>query len=57
VLSLSVGGVNFIDFARFAEQWLKEDCGFCEGADLTGDEDVDSSDLEELVEVWLDGIA
>jgi hypothetical protein len=56
ILRLSVRGVNFVDFAGFAEQWLRAGCGFCEGADLTGDGDVNFSDLEELVEVWLDSV-
>ncbi len=55
VLRVSGGPVNMIDFARFAEQWLKTGCGFCGGADLTGDGNVDFSDLEKLAEDWLAG--
>lgn len=56
VLQLSVGGVNLVDFAEFAEQWLKTGCGFCGGADLTSDGDANFGDLEELIEDRLDGI-
>ncbi len=55
VLRVSVRGLDLIDFAMFAEQWLKTDCGSCEGADLTGDGNVNLSDLEEFAKNWLDG--
>lgn len=53
VLRLSVGNTNFINFAEFAKQWLKTDCGFCGGADLTSDSDVTIHDLSVLAEYWL----
>jgi hypothetical protein len=54
VLRVGVRGLDFIDFAAFAEQWFKTNCGSCEGADLTGDGNVNLSDLEEFVNNWLD---
>lgn len=56
VLRFSAGGINMIDFADFAEHWRERGCGFCGGADLTGDGNVDFSDLEKLAENWLAGV-
>jgi hypothetical protein len=47
------GDVNLLDFAKLAEQWLKTDCGLCGGADLTGDEDVNTKDLRVMNQNWL----
>ena len=48
------GEVDVADFARFAEQWLKSDCGDCGGADLAGDDQqVDFNDLEVFASDWL----
>jgi hypothetical protein len=54
VLRVSVRGLDLIDFATFAEQWLNINCGSCEGADFTGDGNVNLGDLEEFVNNWLD---
>jgi hypothetical protein len=45
--------VNFVDFSLFAEHWLDTICGVCNGADLTGDGNVDMDDLLEFTENWL----
>jgi hypothetical protein len=49
--------VDFYSFARFAEQWLEEDCtelnNWCGGADFEPDGDVDRVDLKRFVEEWL----
>ena len=51
--------VDFYSFARFAEQWLQEDCSesnnWCDGADLYVDENniVNRLDLKVFVEQWL----
>ena len=51
--------VNFEHFARFAENWLREECSqlnnFCDGADLYADENniVNRLDLGVFVEQWL----
>jgi hypothetical protein len=51
--------VNFEHFARFAENWLWEDCDegndWCNGADLYVDENniVNRLDLKVFVEQWL----
>ncbi len=49
------GDVDFVDFALFADQWQQIGCGECGGAELTGDGNVDISDLKEFVENWLFG--
>jgi len=46
-------GVNSADFALLAQYWLAEDCGDCNGADLTGDSKVDIEDLQVLAGNWL----
>ncbi|MHC4739181.1 MAG: leucine-rich repeat domain-containing protein [Planctomycetota bacterium] len=46
--------VNFIDFGILASQWLQIACGQCEGAELTGDENVDIDDLSIMAESWLE---
>lgn len=43
--------VDFEDFARFAEQWLRDRGKLV--ADLDGDEDVDLEDLRMFVDEWL----
>jgi hypothetical protein len=51
--------VDFHDYARFAENWLREPCNegnnFCDGADLYVDEYniVNRLDLKVFVEEWL----
>jgi mannan endo-1,4-beta-mannosidase len=45
--------VDFIDFAFFSEHWQTSGCGVCGGADLTGDGNVDETDLAELIANWL----
>jgi len=50
-------GVNFIDFAFFADHWGQNNCNeanyYCEGTDLDFSGTVDKADLEILVENWL----
>ncbi len=48
--------VDMADFALFAGNWMKKNCGQCNGADLTGDGNVDENDLNKLTENWLVGI-
>ena len=48
------GDVNWLDFARFARQWVKTGCGDCDGADLAGDDGkVNGRDLKVIAESWL----
>ncbi|MBA7485557.1 hypothetical protein ES707_21105 [subsurface metagenome] len=51
-------GVNFIDFAFFAEYWGDDNCDsgndYCQGTDLDFSGTVDEADLEILVENWLE---
>jgi len=50
------GDVDFVDFAVFAEQWLKVGCGNCSGADLADDDGwIGLGDLEVLTGSWLKG--
>ncbi len=48
---------NMLDFAQFANQWLRADCeesnNWCQGADFDKNSDVDLSDLAEITESWL----
>ena len=50
-------GVDFLDYALFAEHWLEENCGSlnnnCEGCDFDRSGVVDSLDLGELTNDWL----
>ena len=53
-------GVNFVDFAYFAERWLESDCdpfsnNFCGGADMDSSGTVDMQDLAIFAENWLNG--
>jgi len=48
-------GVDFLDFALFAENWASMVCGNCGGADLTGDGNVMPDDLGKFTENWLTG--
>jgi len=49
--------INFKDFAVFAWWWLSDDCsganGWCDGADVTFDGNVDWEDLEFYIGCWL----
>ena len=49
--------VEFDEFAKLAEQWLRTGCdnsnGWCSGADINKDKVVDLLDLDLLVEKWL----
>lgn len=47
--------VDFKDFSLFAAHWLETDCGLCscDRADFTGNGQVDSYDLKELCDNWL----
>jgi hypothetical protein len=53
-------GVNFADFAYFADRWLESDCAssnnFCGGADIDLSGSVDMADLAIFAENWLEGI-
>ncbi|MHC4659698.1 MAG: hypothetical protein ACYS83_11080, partial [Planctomycetota bacterium] len=54
------GGIDFEDFALFALQWGRTDCGiindWCDGADFYQNNDVSLSDLSVLVANWLTGV-
>ena len=50
------GDVDLPDFAAFAARWQRNHCGACDGADLTGDEEVGPDDLREFAENWLAGV-
>jgi hypothetical protein len=45
--------VDFRDFAALASHWLDNDCGDCDGTDLTGDGEVNMNDLLDISENWL----
>jgi hypothetical protein len=49
--------VQFEDFARFAKNWLREDCTtlnkWCDGADLNHIDGVSVIDLKLFVDEWL----
>ena len=45
--------VDLDDFACFAPQWRRTGCGQCDGADLTGEGNVDFADLKEFSKNWL----
>jgi hypothetical protein len=51
------GIVNFRDFAKFALNWLEDDCfatgDNCKGADFTFNDFVDTNDLAFFIECWL----
>jgi hypothetical protein len=51
------GLINFIDFAKFALNWLEDDCfatgDNCQHADFTFNDFVDNNDLAFFVECWL----
>jgi hypothetical protein len=52
-------GVDFIDFAFFAQHWLDDRCNaanyFCEGTDFDNSGSVGFTDLEILADNWLNG--
>jgi len=52
-------GVNFADFAYFADRWHTTGCNssnnFCGGADMNHSGTVDMQDLEMFAEEWLSG--
>ncbi|MEN6309824.1 MAG: GLUG motif-containing protein [Anaerohalosphaeraceae bacterium] len=48
------GRMDLADFAILAAYWQAADCGFCGGADLTGDQSVDLFDLQVFAEQWLE---
>jgi carbohydrate esterase-like protein/concanavalin A-like lectin/glucanase superfamily protein/GDSL-like lipase/acylhydrolase family protein len=45
--------VNLIDFLKFWDQWLQTGCDLCDGAELSGDGDIDINDLLVLADDWL----
>jgi len=50
------GRVDFVDFAKFALYWPQTACGACGGVDLTGEGDVNFSDVKKLAGNWLTGV-
>jgi len=46
------GRVDFLDMAVFASQWLRDNCGRCDGADLVDDDHVDLADLAVYAAHW-----
>jgi len=57
VVSIGPICVEFEDYARFAEHWMKSDCSWfnnwCDGADFKPDGDVDRLDLQRFFDKWL----
>jgi hypothetical protein len=54
------GGVNFIDFAFFASNWLCSGCAFCpwcNRADINRSGEVDYFDVKIIADNWLKGIS
>jgi len=53
-------GVDYIDFAFFAQRWHRQGCspgnGNCEGADVDGSGTVDFSDFEIFAAHWMEGV-
>lgn len=53
-------GVDYIDFAFFAQRWRRQNCapgnGNCEGADVDRSGTVDFIDLEIFAARWLEGV-
>ena len=52
------GGVDFADFAFFADNWGDSGCtacSWCNGADLDRNGEVNFSDLKIIVDNWLEG--
>ena len=45
-------GVNFVDYAFFAEYWLQRIYGDCDGVELTGDGKVNWIDFDVFAEYW-----
>lgn len=50
--------VDFVDYAQFAEEWLNSGCdnlnGFCNGADIVINGEVNMEDLAKFTQRWLD---
>ncbi len=49
-------GVNFLDYAYFMQRWMQSGCGECDGADMSGEGDVDGKDLRLFCDLWLTGM-
>ncbi len=47
------GSVDLRDLAIFSHNWMRENCGFCDNADINGDHVVDLIDLLLLSENWM----
>jgi spore germination protein YaaH len=45
--------MDMISFANLAANWRQTGCGFCGGADLSGNGNVDVADLQVMAENWL----
>ena len=45
--------VDYIDFAKFAANWMMTNCGFCGAADYDGNSSVDADDLIIFANQWL----
>jgi len=41
-----ISWMNFTEYAVLAGHWMDTDCGDCDGADFTGDDDVNMPDLD-----------
>lgn len=48
-------GVGLEDFSLLSRNWLRQECGDCEGVDLDGDSIVALSDLLSFSDQWLGG--
>jgi beta-glucanase (GH16 family) len=53
VYSATPMAMDMISFANLAANWLQTGCGFCGGADLSGNGNVDVADLQVMAENWL----
>jgi hypothetical protein len=47
------GLVNFLDFSLLGQQWQQTGCGLCNGADLSGDNNVTLADVSIFAKNWL----
>lgn len=48
------GKIDTADLIILAENWLSQNCGSCDGADLTGNQKVNLYDMQVLSAHWLD---
>jgi hypothetical protein len=45
--------VNLMDFSKLVVQWLQTGCDLCDGAELSGDGDININDLLVFAQNWL----